>query len=76
LSSGAFWEYLSGSAAVEMEGEEIAPAHAEADPGGPRCESTESLNLGSNKLVKYGRHLIAEYYGVVFRLLIQEDYRG
>jgi hypothetical protein len=39
--------YLSGSAAVETAGEKIAAAHAEADPIGLRCESTESLNLGT-----------------------------
>ena len=45
LSSGAFWQYLSGSAAVETAGEKIAAAHAEADPIGPICESTESLQV-------------------------------
>jgi hypothetical protein len=32
LSSGAFWEYLSGPAAVEMAGEKIAAAHADGRP--------------------------------------------
>ena len=49
LFSGAFCQYLSGLAAVATAGEEIAAAHAEADPIGPQCESTESLNLGSIK---------------------------
>jgi len=48
MSPGAFCQYLSGSAAVETAGEEIAAAHADGDPIGPRCESTESLNLGIN----------------------------
>src|SRR3990172_9200772 len=37
----------SGFAAVETAGERIAAAPAEADPSGPRCESTESLNLAT-----------------------------
>jgi hypothetical protein len=32
LSSGAFWEYLSGSAAVETAGEKIAAAYAHGRP--------------------------------------------
>ena len=35
LSSGAFYQYLSGPAAVERAGEKIAAAHAQADPIGP-----------------------------------------
>ena len=32
LSSGAFYQYLSGPAAVEAAGEEIAAAHADGRP--------------------------------------------
>ena len=32
LPSGAFWHYLSGPAAVETAGEEIAAAHADGRP--------------------------------------------
>jgi hypothetical protein len=32
LSSGAFWHYLSGYAAVETAGEKIAAAHADGRP--------------------------------------------
>jgi hypothetical protein len=32
LSPGAFWQYLSGYAAVETAGEEIAAAHADGRP--------------------------------------------
>jgi hypothetical protein len=32
MSSGAFWHYLSGPAAVATAGEEIAAAHADGRP--------------------------------------------
>jgi hypothetical protein len=32
LYSGAFWQYLSGPAAVKTAGEEIAVAHADGRP--------------------------------------------
>jgi hypothetical protein len=32
LYSGAFWQYLSGPAAVKTAGEEIAAAHADGRP--------------------------------------------
>jgi hypothetical protein len=46
LSSGAFWGYLSCLAAVETAGEKLRRPLRTADPSGPRCEWTESLNLG------------------------------
>jgi hypothetical protein len=49
ISSGAFWDYLSGPAAVARAGERMRRPLRTADPSGPICESTESLNLGRNK---------------------------